>query len=194
MWNRLSKSPAPLKVDLSTMNQFDLRFEAVYDELKRLAAHFLRNLSPGGTLHATVLVHEVYLRLSGRTLGDDDPISIDQATFFAMASEAMRRIIIDYYRRKTCDKRGGRFSKIAMNPDSLADPNGQHDPLEIEEALTQFEAVYADQAEVVKLRFFVGMTVQQCAAVLNRSESKVKRQWQFARAWLADYLNNRSHP
>lgn len=177
------------------MVDLDVQFEAVYDELKQIAVSRLQALSPGQSLHATVLVHEAYLRLIKQYSGDSPSPWSDRGIFFAAASEAMRRIIIDHYRRKTCRKRRGRCDSILLEPGTLAEPSSDsglrgfgYDLLEIEDALSLFEAAYPEKAHVVKLRFFVGMTMAECADALEISLSTAERHWRFARAWLADRL------
>ncbi len=196
---------APLVYQLSSnsVTQTGIPFETVYAELKRIAQGRLRGLPSGRTLHATVLVHEAYLKLigvdfasgtsqtfNGKANGDANKPSqtFDRAAFFAAASEAMRRIVIDHYRRKICQKRGGRFQRLPIEPGQLpCEPKGR-DLLEIEEALAEFEAIYPEKAQVVKLRFFVGMTMRETAQALEISISTTERHWRFARAWISENL------
>jgi RNA polymerase sigma factor (sigma-70 family) len=185
-------------------------FESVYDELKRIAEGRLRALPSGRTLHATLLVHEAFLRLmvsqnivcspqiasndSFSNLGSSYGESISpakwasRAAFFAASSEAMRRIIIDHYRRKVAQKRGGRFRRLPIEPGQLPCETKGRDLLEIEDALKEFEAAYPEKAQLVKMRFFLGMTMTEAAEALETSVATAERHWRFARAWIADFL------
>jgi RNA polymerase sigma factor (sigma-70 family) len=187
-----------------------ISFETVYTELKRIAEGRLRGLPAGRTLHATLLVHEAYLRLMGSQNiscsqinesadGVSSPGSsfqesqtstqwANRAAFFAASSEAMRRIVIDHYRRKVSQKRGGRFRRLPIEPGQLPCESKGRDILEIEEALSEFEAVYPEKAQLVKIRFFVGMTMQEAAEALGMSQATAERHWRFARAWIAEFL------
>src|SRR5688500_18550913 len=155
----------------------------VYDELRKLAAQKLAQEKPGQTLQATALVHEAYLRL----------VDAEQAQrwdsrghFFAAAAEAMRRILIDNARRKGRPKHGGHLKRI--NLDELAavtEPAAATDDLlALDEALSKFATEEPVKAELVKLRFFGGLTIPQAAIVLGISEATAERYWTFARAWL----------
>lgn len=187
-----------------------ISFETVYTELKRIAEGRLRGLPAGRTLHATLLVHEAYLRLMGsqnisrsQINESADGVSslgssfqefqtstqwANRAAFFAASSEAMRRIVIDHYRRKVSQKRGGRFRRLPIEPGQLPCESKGRDILEIEEALSEFEAVYPEKAQLVKIRFFVGMTMPEAAEALGMSQATAERYWRFARAWIAEFL------
>jgi len=191
------------------MTDTSIFFEAVYSELKQIAVGRLRVLPPGRTLHATLLVHEAFIRLMGsrkiasnqlviledssapsprHTETQTPPLWTDRAAFFAASSEAMRRIIIDHYRRKVSQKRGGSFRRIPIEPGQLPCQTTGRDLLDIEDALQAFEAAYAEKAKVVKLRFFLGMTMPESADALVISLATAERHWRFARAWLAEFL------
>lgn len=187
-----------------------ISFETVYTELKRIAEGRLRGLPAGRTLHATLLVHEAYLRLMGSQNVSRSQINesadgvsslgssfqefqtstqwANRAAFFAASSEAMRRIVIDHYRRKVSQKRGGRFRRLPIEPGQLPCESKGRDILEIEEALSEFEAVYPEKAQLVKIRFFVGMTMPEAAEALGMSQATAERYWRFARAWIAEFL------
>ena len=154
----------------------------VYDELRRLAAQKLTREAPGQTLQATALVHEAWLRLGG----DRQPAWQNRAHFFAAAAEAMRRILIDNARRKQADRHGGRVERTAFTPDCLELAAGLDDDqlLAVHEALEQLAAHDAVKAELVKLRFFAGLTMDEAAGVLELSVPTAKRYWVYARAWL----------
>jgi len=176
-------------------------FPVVYDELRRMAAAKLAHESPGHTLQATALVHEAYLRMlgspeHGRDGSTDTPTDASRETsqeaatwktrghFFAAAAEAMRRILIENARRKGRLKRGGDRDKIELDQADLVVHTAPLDLITLDEALTKLEAQDKTKAEVVKLRFFAGLTIEETAAALGVSEPTVKRYWLYARAWL----------
>jgi RNA polymerase sigma factor (TIGR02999 family) len=168
----------------------DSLFAAVYGELKQIAFSRLRKLPPGQTLHATVLVHEAYLKLTKYRSDFNDASWPSQSAFFGAASEAMRRILIDHYRNKMCQKRGGQHARRDYDLANLPEPKLDVDLLALEEVLCQFEVIYPEKAQVVKLRYFVGMTMPECADALGISMSTAERHWRFARAWLAEKLEH----
>jgi RNA polymerase sigma factor (TIGR02999 family) len=154
----------------------------VYDELRKLAARKMAHENPGQTLQATALVHEAWLRLGG----DQQPAWQNRAHFFASAAEAMRRILIDNARRKKAMRHGGQAERVALDLDSLELAAGMDDDqlLALHEALDRLAVHDAVKAELVKLRFFVGLTIEEAAKVLGLSEPTAKRYWAYARAWL----------
>jgi RNA polymerase sigma factor (TIGR02999 family) len=152
----------------------------VYEELRRLAASKMAHQAPGQTLQATALVHEAYLRLTG---GVRDRWQ-DRAHFFRAAAEAMRCILIENARRKSRWKRGGRLVRVELEGLELATDTPPDTLLVVNEALEQLAREDAPKAELVRLRFFVGLTNAEAAKVLGLSEPTVKRYWDFARAWL----------
>ncbi|MBN2315537.1 MAG: sigma-70 family RNA polymerase sigma factor [Sedimentisphaerales bacterium] len=154
----------------------------VYEELRLLAAQKLVRERPGLTLQATALVHEAYLRL----VGSDNPGWECRGHFFTAAAEAMRRILIENARRKKTQRHGGQHNRVAMN-DSLASENGlidPHDLLALNEALQKLENEDKTKAELVKLRFFAGLTGEQAARALGISHATAERYWAYARSWL----------
>jgi RNA polymerase sigma factor (TIGR02999 family) len=153
----------------------------VYEELRILAAQKLSHETPGQTLQATALVHEAYLRL----LGEQNANWVSHAHFFRVAAEAMRRILIDNARRKKSLKRGGQYRPVDLD-ESLAvdDTHRQERILALEEALAKLAIEDPTKAEVVKLRYFAGLTVGQTAEVLGISATTAKLHWAYARAWL----------
>jgi RNA polymerase sigma factor (TIGR02999 family) len=155
----------------------------VYDELRKLAAQRLARESPGQTLQATALVHEAYVRLV-----DADKVSHwdSRGHFFAAAAEAMRRILVDNARRKRTEKHGGRSARhdLDLVAPAAEPPADADDLLALDEALTRFAAVDPAKAELVKLRYFAGLSLEDCAAVRGISPATAKRHWAFARAWL----------
>ncbi len=154
----------------------------VYEELRLLAAQKMAQEKPGQTLQATALVHEAYIRLVGTQAQDWD----GRGHFFAAAAEAMRRILIDRARRKKSLKRGGGrrrvdFDHLVLPVDNSGDPD---DLIAMNEALDKLSEEDKVKAEVVKLRYFAGLTFEQVANILNISTITAKRYWTYARAWL----------
>ncbi len=154
--------------------------EAVYDELRKLAAARLADENPGQTLQATALVHEAWLRLSGTR---ERPWA-NQAHFFAAAAEAMRRILIDNARRKKALRRGANATRLSLEELNLACPVPEEQLLALDEALERLASRDPVKAELVKLRFFAGLSMPDAAKMLGLSEPTAKRYWSYARAWL----------
>jgi len=150
----------------------------VYDELRKLAAAKLAHEKPGQTLDATSLVHEAYLRLVGAQQFDGS------GHFFAAAAEAIRRILVEQARRRQAAKRGGQRRRESLDPDRLAAPVPDDELLAVHEALDRLAARHPEKAELVKLRYFAGLTADQAAAALGISPSAADRHWAYARAWL----------
>jgi RNA polymerase sigma factor (TIGR02999 family) len=161
----------------------------VYGELRRLAAHKLAQEPPGQTLDATALVHEAYLRLVG---GEDTRRWEGRRRFFAAAAEAMRRILVDRARRKRSGKRGGKLARQNIDAADLAAPEVTENILAVDEALTSLAATDAQAAELVKLRYFAGLSIPEAARALNISTRSTNRLWAYARAWLHDALHGES--
>jgi RNA polymerase sigma factor (TIGR02999 family) len=157
----------------------------VYEELRKLAAAKMAHETPDQTLQATALVHEAWLRL----VGNDNPQFANRAHFFAAAAEAMRRILIDKARRKRAQRRGGDQQRVDMQGAEIAAPGDDDQLLAINEALDRLAAIHPLQAEVVKLRYFVGMTNLETAQAVGLSERTVKNYWNHARAWLFREIN-----
>lgn len=158
----------------------------VYDELRRLAASKLAHEAPGQTLQPTALVHEVWLRL----LGDQTPSFKDREHFFRTCAEAMRRILIDRARRKQTKRHGGGYSRVDYDGFDLAAPVADNQLLAVNEVLDRFALEYPVQAELVKLRYFAGLTNQEVSEVMGISVSTVKNYWTFSRAWLLNQIEN----
>ena len=150
----------------------------VYSELRKLAAARLATEKPGQTLDATALVHEAYLRLVGDQAFDG------RGHFFAAAAEAMWRILVEQARRRKSLKRGGGANRDEVEPDQIASPTPDDELLALSDALTDFAAHHPDKAELVKLRYFAGLTADEAAVVLGLSPSTADRHWAYARAWL----------
>ena len=152
----------------------------VYEELRKLAAHKMAQEHPGQTLQATALVHEAWLRLGG----DDQPQWQNRAHFFAAAAEAMRWILIDAARRKKALRHGGGIERVDLEGLDLAASMDNDQVLALHEALDRLTEQDAAKAELVKLRFFAGLTLEEAAEVLGVSAPTAKRHWAYARAWL----------
>src|SRR5262245_53350330 len=164
----------------------------VYEELRKLAAAKLAQENPGQTLQATALVHEAWIRLVGGQGTGDTRQATDwdgRGHFFGAAAEAMRRILIDQARRKARLKRGGEIDRVELDDVeiSLAEPND--DVLALDDALTRFATTHPEKAELVKLRYFAGLTGDEAAAALGISPATADRYWTYARAWLARELS-----
>jgi RNA polymerase sigma factor (TIGR02999 family) len=175
---------------LSAIQQGDPRaaeqlLPLVYDELRRLAAEKMAQERPGQTLQATALVHEAYLRL----------VDVEQAQpwqtrghFFAAAAEAMRRILINRARDKRRLKRGGGLQRLDLDHLAVADQATEEETFAVDEALQRLEQHNKPCADLVKLRFFAGLTMDEAAAALGVAPRTAHRYWAFARAWLYDAL------
>ena len=161
----------------------------IYEELRQLAAQKLAQEKPGQTLQATALVHEAYLRL----------VDVEEARhwnsrghFFAAAAEAMRRILVEAARRKGRRKRGGDWQRRDLVVNEPAVPDTDLDIVAVDEALSQLAHEHPEKAELVKLRYFAGLTLAEAAAALNVSTATADREWRYARAWLARRLCDES--
>lgn len=154
--------------------------ELVYDELRRLAAAKMAQQAPGQTLQPTALVHEAWLRL----VGDKNPTFRNSRHFFAAAAEAMRHILIDRARRKQTERHGGRFERVEFEEFELAAPSPDDELLAVHEVLDLFSVQYPVQAELVKLRYFAGMSNEEASQALGISLSTLNNYWNFSRAWL----------
>jgi len=152
----------------------------VYEELRQLARAKMANELPNHTLQATALVHEAYLRL----VGDEDPAWANRAHFFGAAAEAMRRILIDHARRRLAQRHGGGKERVPLDEISIAAPGTDDELLAVHDALEKLAAHDAEKAELVKLKYFAGLTTEEAANVLGLSEPTAKRHWAYARAWL----------
>lgn len=168
---------------LEAANRGDLKAAAellpiVYDELRRLAAARIASEKPGQTLDATALVHEAYLKLAG------DRGFNDRQHFFRVAAEAMRQILVDRARRRQRERHGGGRKRVGLSEvASLAD-TPTDDLLALDDALTRFSQIDPQKAELVKLRYFTGMSELETARILGISRATASRHWTFARAWL----------
>jgi len=153
----------------------------VYDELRRLAAEKLAGERPGQTLDATALVHEAYLRLAG---GGQARQWSGRGHFFAAAAEAMRRLLVDRARRKRSQKRGGDRARVDLDAANFAAAECPDEVLAVDEALAGLATADAQAAELVKLRYFAGLSIPEAAEALKMSPRSADRLWAYARAWL----------
>jgi RNA polymerase sigma-70 factor, ECF subfamily len=160
----------------------------IYDDLRRLAQHYMSNERPDHTREATSLVHEVYLRL----VEQDRVDWRSKAHFFAVAAQALRRILIDHARRKARPKHGGRERKLSLDEALTVAADQPHtDLVSLDRALVKLAKQEPEAARVVELRFFGGLTNEDVAEVLGSSPRTVRRRWQYAKAWLYRELTTR---
>jgi RNA polymerase sigma factor (TIGR02999 family) len=162
----------------------------VYAELRRLAARKMANEAAGHTLQPTALVHEAWLRLAGDTASSFQ----NRAHFFAAAAEAMRRILIDIARRKSQVRHGGEQQRVTLEGLDISLPDDRERLLQVHETLEELAAADPVKAEIVKLRFFVGLSNRQIAELLGLSERSVERSWAFAKSWLFAAIRGRPPP
>jgi RNA polymerase sigma factor (TIGR02999 family) len=157
----------------------------VYEQLRNLAAQKMAHEAPGQTLQATALVHEAWLRLGG----DQQPAWENRAHFFAAAAEAMRRILIERARRRKALRHGADVRRVNLESVQEAMEADDDSLLAVHEALDRLARHDAEKAELVKLRFFAGLTIEEAARALGLSEATAKRHWTYARAWLYREIN-----
>jgi RNA polymerase sigma factor (TIGR02999 family) len=156
----------------------------IYDELRSLAAAHLRYERPDHTLQPTALVHEAYLRL----IESDRVIWRDRAHFFALAAQAIRRVLVDHARARKTVKRGGQWRRLSITEIPDLDPASNIDLVELDAALSRLAELNERQAQVVMLRYFAGLTIEEAACVMGVNRSTVCDDWAIAKAWLATEL------
>ncbi|QQE12603.1 sigma-70 family RNA polymerase sigma factor [Planctomycetota bacterium] len=161
-------------------------FPVVYDALRELATYQLKHRQPGHSISGTELVHEVYLRLSKIK---DTPKWNSPNHFFSVAAEAMRRILIDRLRAKKSLKRGGDRRRIEIDPKDLATPMDDQQLIEINAALDDLAVSDPNSADLIKMRFFVGMTIEQIAKIYGVTGRTITRRWAYARAQLVEHMS-----
>jgi RNA polymerase sigma factor (TIGR02999 family) len=164
----------------------DAALPAVYHELRRLAGAYLRRERPGQTLQATALVHEAYLRLAGR----GTPWS-DERHFKAIAARSMRQILVERARARGAEKRWAGLDRVTLTESLAARANEDAMLPVLDEALSRLEQLDPEQARIVELRYFVGLSIEETADALGISPATLKRRWALARAWLFRELNGR---
>jgi RNA polymerase sigma factor (TIGR02999 family) len=162
----------------------------VYGELRRLAHHYMRHERPGHLLETTALINEAFIRLLD--LQKVDWKNRDQ--FFAASAQLMRRILVDFARRRDTRKRGGEVARVTLSSRALGLPALDLDLLALDESLTALSLLDGRKAQVVELRFFGGLTVEETASLLEVSPETVQRDWKFAKAWLFDRLWPQENP
>jgi len=162
----------------------------VYEELRKLARAKMSNELPNHTLQATALVHEAYLRL----VGNEDLSWANRAHFFSAAAEAMRRILIDHARRRQAQRHGGGQERVPLAELSIAAPADDDELLAVHDALEQLAIRDRPKAELVKLKYFGGLTTEEAAGVLGLSVPTAKRHWAYARAWMFREISGRPAP
>src|SRR5262245_54917466 len=166
--------------DSGNREALDNLMPIVYEELHRQAARYLRHERDGHTIQATALVHEAYVRL----IGQAEVRWQNRAHFFGIAAEMMRRILVDYARRRGAEKRGGEAIRVTLNEDLNASTEKDLDLIAVDEVLNRLAAIDRQQSRIVELRFFGGLNVDETAEVLGISERTVKRDWSVAKAWI----------
>jgi RNA polymerase sigma-70 factor, ECF subfamily len=158
----------------------------VYEELRRLAHHYMEGQRPDHTLQTTALVNEAYLRLAGQTNASWQ----DRAHFFAVAARAMRQILVNYAKSYRAQKRGGGGLKVELDEAALVSPEQSREIVDLHEALERLATLDSRKAHVVELKYFGGLDYDEMAEVLKISRVTVRRDWVFAKAWLYDELHN----
>lgn len=156
----------------------------IYDELRRLAHNFLYRERRGHTLQTTALVHEAYLKL----IDQRDARWQNRAHFFAIAAQAMRRILIDSARKHVAEKRGGGGEKLSLDEVATISLGPDTNLIALDLALTQLAEIDSQQSRIIELRYFGGLTIEETAEVLSLSPATIKREWTMARAWLHQEL------
>jgi RNA polymerase sigma factor (TIGR02999 family) len=160
----------------------------VYDELRRLAARYLRQERVGHTLQSTALVHEAYMKL----VGQNSVRWQNRAHFFGIAAQMIRRILVDYARARKADKRGSGAEKLSLD-EAIALPGGQDlDLVALDDALEGLAKIDPRQSRLVELRFFAGLTIEETAEVMQMSLATAKRDWVSAKAWLSREVRRQS--
>ena len=181
-----------LLVDFSEGNQgaLDKLIPLVYDELHRLASRYLHRERPNHTLQTTALVHEAYLRL----VREENGTSQNRVQFFAVASQLMRHILVDYARSRNAAKRGGVYTKVSFDEAIIVSEGKSANFIALDDALNSLAAIDPVQSRVIELRVFGGLTVEETAEVLGISPRTVKREWSMAKAWLHRQLTKDQFP
>jgi len=186
----LSAEPADnvtqLLIELSNGDSdvVDLLLPVIYDELRKLAANYLRRERPDHTLQPTALVHEAYLRLVDQTRVNWQ----NRAHFFGVAAQIMRRLLVDHARKHNAEKRGQDFQKLSLDENIDRAVERSAELIALDDALKALAAFDEQKARMVELRYFGGLSIEETADVLGVTPTTVKRHWRFAKAWLLAYL------
>ena len=187
MQNIASQQITQLLVDWSKGNEFALEqlMPLVYEELRRMARHYMRGQPSGHTFQTTDLIHEAYLKIAR---GEEQNWQ-NRAHFFGVAASAMRHILVDYARSKNSQKRGGIAEKITLEENLVASVNRSEEIVALDDALKQLANLDERKSRVVEMKFFGGLNIEEIAEVLKTSPETVKRDWRFARTWLLRELS-----
>jgi RNA polymerase sigma factor (TIGR02999 family) len=179
---KVSESVTQLLIEISNGDReaVDLLLPVIYDELRKLAANYLRRERPDHTLQPTALVHEAYLRLVDQTRVTWQ----NRAHFFGIAAQIMRRLLVDHARRHNAEKRGQDFQKLSLDENIDRAVERSTELIALDDALKALAAFDPQKARVVELRYFGGLSVEETADVLGVTATTVKRHWRFAKAWL----------
>ena len=163
----------------------DCLMPLVYEELRTVAQHYLRKERPDHTLQSTALVHEAFMRL----VGQKPPEWKDRKHFYGVAARLMRQILVDHARGHRAGKRGGDAIKLSLNEGLVGNPNKGLDILALDDSLNRLAQINPQQSQIVELRFFSGLSIEDTSEVLGVSPATVKRNWTTARAWLFREMN-----
>ncbi len=180
-----------VQIENGDRSGFDQLLPLVYAELRKMASAKIATERPGHTLQATALVHEAYLRLVGT---QKEYCWESRGHFFGAAAEAMRRVLVDAARQKKCAKRGGHLKRQELDAFQLAGPVREDRLLALDEALAKLEETDTRSAEVVKLRFFAGLTIPEVANALGISRRTADSIWAYARSWLMEEIADQDSP
>jgi RNA polymerase sigma factor (TIGR02999 family) len=165
----------------------DLLMPVVYDELRRLARRYMRSEAPGHTLQATALVNDAYIRLVDQTRVNWQ----NRAQFFGVAAQIIRRVLVDHARARHRLKRGGDAVRVELNEGNIATKRGGMDIIALDDVLNRLANMDPQKCQIIELRFFGGLSIEETARALNISPATIKRQWAFARSWLYKEMTSR---
>ena len=185
---QVSENVTQLLIDLSNgdRNAVDILLPVIYDELRKLAANYLRRERPDHTLQPTALVHEAYLRLVDQTRVNWQ----NRAHFFGVAAQIMRRLLVDHARRHHAEKRGQNFQKISLDENVDRAVERSTWMIALDDALKALADLDEQKARVVELRYFGGLSIEETAGVMGVTPTTIKRHWRFAKAWLHGAMEN----
>jgi RNA polymerase sigma factor (TIGR02999 family) len=184
-----TESVTQLLIELSNGDReaVDLLLPVIYDELRKLAANYLRRERPDHTLQPTALVHEAYLRLVDQTRANWQ----NRAHFFGVAAQIMRRLLVDHARKHNAEKRGQDFHKLSLDENIDRAVERSAELVALDDALKALAAFDEQKARVVELRYFGGLSIEETADVLGVATTTIKRHWRFAKAWLYGEMQNK---